>query len=44
MVREHNLGGMKVYTLSGMQVRATNQPGIFIVNGKKVVNVGNQNQ
>lgn len=44
VVREHNLGGMKVYTLSGMQVRATNQPGIFIVNGKKVVNVGNQNQ
>ena len=44
VVREHNLGSMKVYTLSGMQVRATNQPGIFIVNGKKVVNVGNQNQ
>ena len=43
-ISERNLGGMKVYTLSGMKVRATNEPGIFIVNGKKVVNVGNQNQ
>ena len=27
---------MKVYTLSGVKVRATDQPGIYIVDGKKV--------
>jgi hypothetical protein len=35
-VSERNLGGMKVYTLSGVKVRATDQPGIYIVDGKKV--------
>lgn len=36
-IHEGRIGDLKVYTLSGMQVRATNEPGIYIVNGRKVV-------
>ena|GEM_PF-1321151 len=31
------LNGQKVYTLSGVEVKTTNEKGVYIVNGKKVV-------
>ncbi len=36
-ITESEVGGMKIYTLSGMKVTATDQPGIYIMNGRKVV-------
>lgn len=33
---EASVGDTPIYTLGGLNVRATNQPGIYIVNGKKV--------
>ena len=36
-ITENEVGGMKIYTLSGMKVKATDQPGIYIMNGRKVV-------
>ncbi len=33
---EAALGNARIYTLSGLNVRATSQPGIYVVNGKKV--------
>ena len=34
---EKTLKGVKVYTLSGIEVKTTSEPGVFIVGGRKVV-------
>jgi hypothetical protein len=31
------IGGQKIYTLSGVEVRQTGKPGVFIVGGRKIV-------
>ena len=36
-IEKRNLRGTTLYTLSGLQVKAAGQPGVYVVNGRKVV-------